>query len=164
MVDAVRRVLPGVKASNTPPYRLLLEAVGLPVPASAASPYSARGQGGAGGWQGQGQGQGQGGGRRYGGAGGYGGSPYGRNGGSPGPGMYQGMNGHGGGGGLAPLAVPHASPGMNGGNSPRTPVPSYRGRLSPASQMMSPGSDPFNPVSSPLPRFPLSRVIGGGME
>lgn len=92
---------------------------------------------------------------------------YGQGAGAGGYGMYQpqqspgGMYGNsnltpmgnignsqvGGGGRLSP----------NGGNSPRTPVPQYRGRLSPASQMMSPSSDPFNPVCF-FSLFPLFNV------
>lgn len=98
---------------------------------------------------------------------GNGGSPYGTGRGTPswqryggqqngvgagGYGMYQpsqspSYGSGGGGGGLAPLSMFSQGQGSPGGNSPRTPVPNYRGRLSPASQMMSPGSDPFNPVS-----------------
>lgn len=140
LIEAVRAVLPGIKASNTPPYRSLLEIVGLPVPAGpgpSTSPYAAR----RGGYQG-----GQAGPGRYAGAGGYGAARglYG--------GQQQGQQGAAAQGyrqpqaqqgkGLAPLALTQGSP----RGSPRTPVPQNRGRMSPSS-MMSPGSDPFNPVS-----------------
>lgn len=146
MVEATRRVLPTIKASSSAPYRLLMEAVGLPVPAGAStSPYAQRG------WQGQQQQQQD-------------RSPYGYG------YHYNGNNSpHGAtpqhmaygpmGQNLSPLLIPQNMPlsqairagspnlGMNG--SPRTPIARQRGRLSPASQMMSPGSDPFNPVSTP---------------
>lgn len=145
MVSAVRRVLPSIssiKASNTAPYRLLFEAVGLPVPAGSIgastfgpSPVNR-------GWQGypnQAQPQGY-----YGYSVPMAGSP----GYSAGPNTAN----------LGQLLIPHNMPlghGMRGGmhgsptsnQSPRTPKSRQLGRLSPASQMMSPGSDPFNPVS-----------------
>lgn len=157
MIAATRRVLPGVKASSTPPYRLLLEAVGLPVPTGPmnASPYGGRG------WQQprhhshpghspQNVPQGMSPGYGY----GYpayhhlphGGSP------TPPPGVNYSQMGQN----LSPLLVPqnmslghsmrNGSPGPNMG-SPRTPQARQRGRLSPGAHMMSPGSDPFNPVS-----------------
>lgn len=151
-MEAVRRVLPGIKAANTPPYRLLLEAVGLPVPAGyiGNSPFG-RGQGQhQNGWQ-QNQSQV--------GAGGYAGQNYYQ--------YHQPMaispGGYGqAGSNLSPLLIPQnmplgqsmrgGSPNMNGhgggGNSPRTPVPGRRDRMSSAGNMLSPGSDPFNPVSS----------------
>jgi protein JSN1 len=142
MIEAVRRALPSIKASSTPPYRLLLEVVGLPVPAGSinSSPF---GRSGGQGWSAQAQAQGQLGGMGYypyqqpiaAGSGPYGGLPV-----NP---------------GLSPLLIPigggPARPGSpNPNGSPRTPQPRQRGRLSPGSQMMSPGSDPFNPVSQLL--------------
>jgi len=134
MVETVRHLLPNIKASSTPPYRLLLEAVGLPVPAGQTDvpPYHQvplQGQG-----QGRGQGRWQQGFHPY-------HQPMGGSTGYPPP-------------NLSPLLIPqnmplgHAmrtgSPNPNG--SPRTPQQRHRGRMSPQSQMMSPGSDPFNPV------------------
>ena len=143
MIDAVRRVLPNIKPSSTPPYRLLYETVGLPLPAGhmGVSPFN----------QAQGQGRGQ----VYWPQGLY---PYHQTmGGSPG---YQPPN-------LSPLLIPQnmplgqavrtSSPNFNG--SPRTPQPRHRGRMSPQSQMMSPGSDPFNPVR---PSHPFEHRIWRG--
>jgi protein JSN1 len=127
LLNAVRRVLPNIKAANSPPYRRLLEEVGLPVPAGPTYPRPQHVP-----WQ-----------QSF-------GVPYGQ----PmmaNPGFPQPL-----GGGLTPLLVPqnmslgHAlrgggSPTANG--TPRTPQQRARGRMSPVSQMMSPGSDPFNPVS-----------------
>lgn len=139
MTETVRRVLPTIKASSTPPYRLLLEAVGLPVPAGhiGASPFNQTP--GQGQWRGQGYQQ-----QSF--------YPYHQPmSGSPG---YQNQN-------LSPLLIPQnmpigqsmragsPNPNVNPNGSPRTPQPRHRGRMSPQSQMMSPGSDPFNPVSSP---------------
>jgi len=156
MLEATRRVLPNLKASSTPPYRHLLEAVGLPVPAGhiGQPPFNAAkwpnpvnpatGQRhpalGAG-------------------FGGYGNnsSPHGAY--PQNRGISQGQqqmmyapmaasNGHS--SLLSPQNMPLSqairtgSPNLNG--SPRTPVARQRGRMSPGSQMMSPGSDPFNPV------------------
>ncbi|WWC99410.1 hypothetical protein V866_006313 [Kwoniella sp. B9012] len=167
MVETVRRVLPNIKASNTPPYRLLLEAVGLPVPAgyinnNSSSPFGRshhhhhqhqqqqvqipQGWG----MQPQ-QSFGQ---AFYGGAGGANGyqqPPYGMN-------------------NLSPLLIPQNMPlgqsmrnpnspnsTPNANKSPRTPMARFSngpmgmgmaGRMSPGS-MMSPGSDPFNPFASP---------------
>lgn len=131
LLNAVRRVLPNIKAANSPPYRRLLEEVGLPVPAGPTYPRPQHVP-----WQQSFQVP-----------------PYGQ----PmlaNPGFPQPL-----GGGLTPLLVPqnmslgHAiratSPNANG--SPRTPQQRSRGRMSPVSQMMSPGSDPFNPVSRPSP-------------
>lgn len=133
MISATRRILPSIKASSTPPYRLLLEAVGLPVPPGPPNGgYGRSPTGTAGGWQQPGPGP------RYGYMGTYQnqGGPAG-----PAPGIGYSHTHPG----LAPMSV---GPGSPGGASPRTPVPHHRGRLSPASQMMSPGSDPFNPVSA----------------
>lgn len=137
MIEATRRVLPTIKAANTPPYRLLLEAVGLPVPAGPGLNRN-----GAGNWQ-QGQGPNMHGNRRGGPPGDYA-AQYA----NPGMLMYQPM-----GQGISPLLIPQNMPlgqairngSPNLGGSPRTPVPRQRGRMSPA-QMLSPGSDPFNPV------------------
>lgn len=136
MIGATRRVLPTIKAANTPPYRLLLEAVGLPVPAGPNLSRNAN-------WQ-QGQGQNAHGNRR----GAPPGSEYGAQYANPGMLMYHPM-----GQGISPLLIPqnmplgqairNGSPNLGGG--PRTPSAMQRGRMSPA-QMMSPGSDPFNPV------------------
>ncbi|GMK59629.1 hypothetical protein CspeluHIS016_0802350 [Cutaneotrichosporon spelunceum] len=129
LLNAVRRVLPNIKAANSPPYRRLLEEVGLPVPAGPTYPRPQHVP-----WQ-----------QSF-------GVPYGQ----PmmaNPGFPQPL-----GGGLTPLLVPqtmslgHAlrgggSPPANG--TPRTPQQLARGRMSPGSQMMSPGSDPFNPFASP---------------
>ena len=140
MVDSVRRVLPNIKACNTPPYRLLLEAVGLPIPAGhiTSSPFG----------QGLALGADQTRGMRPWHQGFY---PYQQPmDGSPG---YQHQS-------LSPLLIPQNMPlghSMRAGSpnsnfshngSPRTPQPSHRGRMSPQSMMMSPGSDPFNPVNT----------------
>jgi protein JSN1 len=168
MVETVRRVLPTINTSSTPPYRVLLEAVGLPVPPSVSPAPGARGprqgqnqqqqQ-----WQGQGQGQGY-------------QPPYQYGGFSQNPyhhqqqfmsqhqhQQYQGL-GQGHGVNLSPLLVPQNMPlgqmrhnhdssdpnltPMPGHMSPRTPVPHphHPGRQGPGG-MMSPTSDPFNPVS-----------------
>jgi protein JSN1 len=147
LIETVRRVLPNVRASSTPPYRLLLEAVGLPVPAGT-SPF---------GRQHPQQSQGQ---------NGYYTSPQN---------AYQRANNHTlsspqpqygmMGPNLSPLLMTQNMPlgqgrmlgrvgGVGGSPQPRTPQARQMGRLSPGSQMMSPGSDPFNPVS--LPRFGAS--------
>jgi len=152
MLETVRRVLPTINTSSTPPYRVLLEAVGLPVPPSSSPSPVARRQQGQNQWQGQGQGyQPQ---YQYGGFSQnqchhqqqYMPQQYG-----------QGMN-------LSPLLVPQNMPlgqmrhrehdpndpnstPMPGHAGPRTPVPHpHQGR---GQGMMSPTSDPFNPVRSP---------------
>jgi protein JSN1 len=214
MVEAVRQVLPTIKAYSTPPYRLLLEAVGLPVPATAlrASPMTApnQRQSLSAPWQ-QHQGHMQQGQQHHqyqhhhqqqhqhqhqqqqqqqqlgtpphq-----YGFYPYNQ------PmqtspmnsmiGQMSGMN-------LSPLLVPQNMPmgqmrgqqqqpggypggtaGAGGGGgmnqttpnpnltprpdqSPRTPVAHPRGRMDMMHQMMSPASDPFNPVSDDLYSIP----------
>ncbi|WRT63890.1 uncharacterized protein IL334_000816 [Kwoniella shivajii] len=151
MTETVRKVLPGIKASNTPPYRMLLEAVGLPVPAgyiNNSSPFGRPQQPNGGMWQqsfGMSAQQ-----AFYGGGNGYQ-QPY--------PSMATMNN-------LSPLLIPQNMPlghSMRGGSpnstpnanhSPRTPIarfsagPNGMGRMSPNS-MMSPGSDPFNPFASP---------------
>lgn len=144
MVEAVRRVLPNIKASTTPPYRMLLEAVGLPVPAGYVndSPF---GRNPNPHWQPnrqqqqpqqQQQQQPQFGQTYY---------PYHQ---SVNDAGYQAVNGLD---NLSPLLIPQTMPlgQMRGnpqtGKSPRTPT-ARQGRLSPGS-MMSPASDPFNPVS-----------------
>ena len=150
MTEATRRVLPTVKASSTPPYRLLLEAVGLPVPTGHMGGGNQFGQ--ARGWQQpqpRSQPQGFGYGYPY-----HHHQPNGSS--SPGhlptpPPMQYGPMGQN----LSPLLIPQNMPlgqAMRQGSpnpsvSPRTPQPRNLGRLSPGSQMMSPGSDPFNPVS-----------------
>ncbi|WVR03620.1 hypothetical protein IAU60_000613 [Kwoniella sp. DSM 27419] len=155
MVEAVRRVLPGIKASNTPPYRMLLEAVGLPVPAGYignSSPFGRNQQPAVPGWSQHHHQQHQ-------GSGVYG-LPnqgyYGFH--QPHQPVYPANT-------LSPLLGPqnmplghhirggHASPNAtpNANKSPRTPVARFgdaNGRMSPGS-MMSPGSDPFNPFASP---------------
>ncbi|WWC85976.1 uncharacterized protein L201_000847 [Kwoniella dendrophila CBS 6074] len=156
MVETVRKVLPGIKASNTPPYRMLLEAVGLPVPAgyiANSSPFGRSQQMPVPqGWQQQSFGMGAQ--QAFYGNGGMNGGyqqPY--------PSMTA-MNT------LSPLLIPQNMPlgqSMRGGNSPnstpngnkspRTPMARFSngmggGRMSPGS-MMSPGSDPFNPFASP---------------
>lgn len=164
--------MPGINTS-TPPYRVLCEAVGLPVPPqSTPSPVTGRNQN-------RGYGQQQWPQQQY--------QPtfqhqhqqYGGFSQNPGPGPYQFQqqgyghgHGHGPGMNLSPLLVPqnmalgqmrgqrhdqsdpNLTP-MPGHGSPRTPVPQYpnpnpnlhsnqrRGQ----NQMMSPTSDPFNPVS-----------------
>jgi protein JSN1 len=157
MLETVRRVLLTINTSSTPPYRVLLEAVGLPVPPSSSpSPVARRHQTQQ--WQGQGQGQGY--------------QPQYQYGGfsqnqyhhqhqhqqqyMPQYGQGQGMN-------LSPLLVPQNMPlgqmrhrehdpndpnvtPMPGHAGPRTPVPHpHQGR---GQGMMSPTSDPFNPVRS----------------
>lgn len=91
LLEAVRRVLPSIKAAGTPPYRRLLEEVGLPIPQYRYYPYAPD-----------------------------------------------------------PLLVPQNMP-----VHPRTPQQQSRGRMSP--QMMSPGSDPFNPFASPSIDVPFMR-------
>lgn len=143
MVEAVRRVLPNIKASTTPPYRMLLEAVGLPVPAgyASASPF---GRNPTPQWQPNRQQQF---GQTY--------YPY-----QPVNGAsYQAVNGLG---NLSPLLIPQTMPlgQMRGnpqpGKSPRTPA-ARQGRLSSPGSMMSPASDPFNPVSQFVLGSRLSR-------
>ncbi|KAL1411888.1 hypothetical protein Q8F55_002871 [Vanrija albida] len=155
LLEAVRRVLPNIKASSTPPYRRLLEEVGLPVPAGPTYARPANNQQPVGGWQQPGAYQV--------------GNPYGQP--FPNPGFPQPL-----GQALSPLLMPqnmslgpaHAlransqSPNSNG--SPRTPQQRARGRLSPVSQMMSPGSDPFNPFASPSIDLPYVGPPGGGMR
>lgn len=136
MVEAVRRVLPNIKASTTPPYRMLLEAVGLPVPAGyvSGSPF---GRNPTPQWQPNRPQQFS---QAY--------YPYHQpvNGAS-----YQAVNGLG---NLSPLLIPQTMPlgQMRGnpqpGKSPRTPA-ARQGRLSSPGSMMSPASDPFNPFASP---------------
>jgi protein JSN1 len=142
MVEATRRVLLSMTASNTSPYRRLMEEVGLPITAAPMNspnryqprnnaPYPLPGYGN----------------------GVYGMNPYN----APhlahlgGPQMGGFMQpGHQ--GSLSPLMIPG---GMSfgqalGGNMAGSPIPvtpSPRPMGSPHSQMMSPGSDPFNPVS-----------------
>ncbi|KAL7420080.1 hypothetical protein Q5752_005045 [Cryptotrichosporon argae] len=158
MRDAVRRVLPNIKGTQTPPYRRLLEDLGLPVPAMPPhQPHAQQyrpwyqvqpGMGGVPGMQALSGVNGN-----YGLAAppmpGYGQPLYGM----PNP-------------GLSPLMVPHnmplgqmraASPSLTA--SPRTPVARQRGRLSPAS-MLSPGSDPFNPFASPSIDIPYMQQQG----
>lgn len=139
MVDAVRRVLPDIKASSAPPYRQLLEAVGLPVPSGSQGNMGGYGRQGGQGWMNDRRGSYQAGGRQPQAMGYYG---------------YQQPGAYGGLGGTALLAA--SGMGVNGGarlgspaieGSPRTPQPRFMGRLSPAAHMMSPASDPFNPVS-----------------
>lgn len=127
-------MLPTIRASINPPYRLLLEAVGLPVPAGTSPfnrPYSHSPQ-----YQQQ---------QGY-----YSPSPQQYRGGQHSPGF-----GNGNGQNLSPLLMPQNMPMRGGlmgspGLGPRTPQGRSRGRLSPGpgpgSMMMSPGSDPFNPV------------------
>nr|XP_019048935.1 pumilio domain-containing protein c [Kwoniella bestiolae CBS 10118]OCF27865.1 pumilio domain-containing protein c [Kwoniella bestiolae CBS 10118] len=164
MIDTVRRVLPNIKASNTPPYRLLLEAVSLPVPAgyinnNSSSPFGRSHHNHhhhqqqvqiPQGWGIQSQPQQSFGQAFYGGAQANGYSqPYGMN-------------------NLSPLLIPQNMPlgqsmrnpnspnsTPNANKSPRTPMARFsngpmgmQGRMSPGS-MMSPGSDPFNPFASP---------------
>ena len=149
MVEVTRKVLPNIKASSTPPYRMLLEAVGLPVPA---------GHLGAGGF-----------GRRsfgpqqsfgYGGYGYPGGSPPMGHSGSSSSQMAYGSMGQA----LSPLmgaqnmSLGPSHHGLVG--SPSTPIARHRGRLSPGTQMMSPASDPFNPFASPSIDMPYMQRQG----
>lgn len=160
MTEAAKRVLPNIKASCTPPYRTLLENVGLPVPAGPvrASPLGHRNQ-----WpQTQHQQQYQQGlpqHQNY---------PYGgfsQQQQHPHPFYHhqpmmqqQGMN-------LSPLLVPQnmalgqmrggqdmSSPDPNltptPGKDSNTPVPHPRARMG-NHTLMSPTSDPFNPVCVP---------------
>lgn len=138
MVEAVRRVLPDIKASSTPPYRQLLEAVGLPVPSGPQGNMTGYGRQGGQGWMNDRRGSYQPGGRQPQGMGYYGyqqPSPYGSLGGNAL--LVAGGMSINGGGRLG-------SPAIEG--SPRTPQPRFMGRMSPAAHMMSPASDPFNPV------------------
>ena len=147
MVEAVRRVLPNIKASSTPPYRLLLEAVGLPVPAGGLgnSPFNQPQPQRNNSWQ-QPQIQQMGQQPGYYGHQAYG---YAQPMAAPTAGSFglSAMN-------LSPLLVPQnmpigpamrgGSPSLRGGRgSPRTP---QHGRRDAGGQMMSPASDPFNPV------------------
>jgi protein JSN1 len=138
MIEATRRVLMSMNASNTSPYRRLMEEVGLPITANPmASPnrFVPRGPypmqpypNGA-----------------------YGLNPYGTPphlahlASSPMNGFMQpGPQS----GSLSPLMIPG---GMSfgralGGNDPAPATPSPRPMGSPHGQMMSPASDPFNPV------------------
>lgn len=198
MVEAVRLVLPTIKGYNTPPYRLLLEALGLPVPPSAlrASPMTMTsrpgpGQGNMPPWQQQ-QRQPQ-----------YPHHQQQQRGQQNTPPQQYGFYQYnqpmptqtspidsmmGGGMNLSPLLVPQNMPigqmrggsgqhqgyqaggyGSGGGmggttpnpnltprqdRSPRTPIAHPRGRMDMhhqmqmQHQMMSPASDPFNPVSA----------------
>lgn len=115
LLEAVRRVLPNIKAASTPPYRRLLEEVGLPVP--AGSHNYARGQPAAAQWQQSFQ------------------MGYGQ---MPNPGFPQPL----GSAGMAPLLIPQNSQPRNAAQAQQA-----RGRLSPVNHMLSPASDPFNPVS-----------------
>jgi len=121
LLEAVRRVLPNIKAASTPPYRRLLEEVGLPIPAGGHNyPRSQP----AAQWQ-----------QSF---------PMGNN---PGlnPGFPQPI-----GNGISPILIPQGMGGLraDGNNNSRNPQQRVRGgRMSPISQMLSPGSDPFNPVS-----------------
>ncbi|KAK8861743.1 hypothetical protein IAR55_002566 [Kwoniella newhampshirensis] len=165
IIETVRHVLPNIKASNTPPYRMLLEAVGLPVPAGYIgnnSPFGRPQQ--QANWSPQNhlqQQHQQSFGQQF--------YPYHQPvNGSPinagytaGPGMSVG------GGPLSPLMIPQNMPlsqrrggpgagSPNIGKSPRTPVARHQGRMSPGSSMMSPGSDPFNPFASPSIDLPYA--------
>jgi len=187
MIETVRRVLPTINTSSTPPYRVLLEAVGLPLPPmTSPSPVGRARQN-----QNQNQNQGWGG---YQAPYQYGGfsqnyhqhqqqhymphqQQYGH---GQGQGQGQGMN-------LSPLLVPQNMPigqmrqhdpsdpnstPMPGHASPQTPIPHphphsqshpHPGQNRQGPGMMSPTSDPFNPVcqyspssllfNSPLPRY-----------
>nr|XP_018266900.1 pumilio domain-containing protein c [Kwoniella dejecticola CBS 10117]OBR89058.1 pumilio domain-containing protein c [Kwoniella dejecticola CBS 10117] len=163
MIETVRKVLPGIKASNTPPYRLLLEAVGLPVPAgyiNNSSPFGGRNQNHnhhnnhhhnqvPQGWGHAQQSFGMGAQQAF-----YGHAPSYQQ-----PYAMNNMNN------LSPLLIPQNMPlgqsmrngtspnsTPNANKSPRTPMARFNmgqgGRMSPGS-MMSPGSDPFNPFASP---------------
>ena len=166
MLEAIRRVMPEIKASSTPPYRHLLEAAGLPVSTSSGPPvvpFHPHGQnaqqgfgpGGRGGWGRKGSGYGHA--HSSMGMAGYApGSVQGGYGYASEVGMQQQY------GGLPPIMIPPMNGGGGGGqgqppgqrratDSPRTPIGRQRGRMSPGpSQMMSPGSDPFNPVRHAL--------------
>ena len=134
--EACRRVLPSIKASSTPPYRVLLEAVGLPVPAGHMQNFGPRQP-----WN---MAQPQ-----------FGYYPYHQpNSPASAGGLTPGMTPYGPmGQNLSPLLVAQNMPLGQPRNpspkvgSPHTPLARQRGRLSPGSAMMSPGSDPFNPVS-----------------
>jgi protein JSN1 len=157
MLETVRRVLPTINTSSTPPYRVLLEAVGLPVPPSSSpSPVARRHQTQQ--WQGQGQGQGYQPQYQY---GGFSQNQYHHQHQQ----QYMPQYGQGPGMNLSPLLVPQNMPlgqmrhrehdpndpnvtPMPGHAGPRTPVPHpHQGR---GQGMMSPTSDPFNPVRSPF--------------
>ncbi|ORX35343.1 hypothetical protein BD324DRAFT_632481 [Kockovaella imperatae] len=166
-LEACRRVLPSIKAASTPPYRVLLEAVGLPIPSGhmgqSFAPRPVWGNQGLPSLPAQHQmpqhpaygyypayhqpspSPVSGGGLTPGGL-----TPYGT----------MGQN-------LSPLLVAQNMPLQPRGNSspkvnasPRTPLNRHRGRLSPASQMMSPGSDPFNPFASPSIDMPYFQNQG----
>jgi protein JSN1 len=164
MSEAVRRAMPRVKAASTPPYRVLLESVGLPVPPpSGPSPGPGQGPRGPnrnqrGPWQGGPQ-HGQQQPFQY---GGFSQNPYHQQ--QQHQQHYQQHNMN-----LSPLLVPQnmaigqMRAGQGGhsdsldpnltpmqGHSPRTPVPHPHRPHLPGHQMMSPTSDPFNPVCRPL--------------
>ncbi|WWD16333.1 hypothetical protein CI109_100759 [Kwoniella shandongensis] len=171
MIETVRRVLPTIKASNTPPYRMLLEAVGLPVPAGYIgnnSPFGRPQQ--QANWSPQHhqpQHHQQSFGQQF--------YPYHQpvNGSPVNPGFPGGNGIPVGqvGGALSPLMIPQNMPlgqsmrggpggpgggSPNVGKSPRTPLARQQGRMSPGSSMMSPGSDPFNPFASPSIDLPYA--------
>ena len=169
--EACRRVLPTIKASSTPPYRILLEAVGLPIP-SGHMGGSSNGfsggprQGANAAWHNNQPTPPRGPQVPQNVAGPYGYYPYHQPNGSPAlGGLTPGNLGAYGpmGQNLSPLLVAQNMPlgqtrnpspkvgGDIGGMSPHTPVARHRGRMSPNSQMLSPGSDPFNPVSRASP-------------
>ena len=166
--EACRRVLPNIKASSTPPYRILLEAVGLPIPSGHMGSNGLSGaprqtSNSSPGWQHQsaqvGLAQQRGPQVPQGVPGAYGYYPYHQPNVSPAlSGLTPGNLGAYGpmGQNLSPLLVAQNMPlGQTrnpspkvGGMSPHTPIARHRGRMSPNSQMLSPGSDPFNPVST----------------
>lgn len=139
LLEAVRRVLPSIKAASTPPYRRLLEEVGLPIPQSSYQRSNSTGPAStqavpmaAAGWQQGYQAQ-------------LGFAPV------MNPGFPQPLAQT-----ISPLLIPQnmalgqamrAGSPPNGSAQPHTPRQGQRGRMSPISQMLSPGSDPFNPVS-----------------
>ncbi|EIW68956.1 hypothetical protein TREMEDRAFT_73973 [Tremella mesenterica DSM 1558] len=143
ILESVRRVLPDIKASNTPPYRMLLEAVGLPLPAGGMNGFVPPGR-----WHQPTQ------------------PPFGYQNYCYAQPQYLspvgGMN-------LNPLLVPQNMPigqSMRTGttsphsrDSPRTPQPQMRRD---PNQMTSPGSDPFNPFASPSIDVPFMPI--GGMR
>jgi protein JSN1 len=145
LLDAVRRVLPNIKAASTPPYRRLLEEVGLPIPAGGSHSYTRAQPTSAAQWQQSFQ------------------MPaYGQ---MPNPGFPQPLGVAG--TGMAPLLIPQGgamgmreagAAGVVGGQTRAQTL--ARGRMSPIG-MLSPGSDPFNPFASPsidLPFFQQSSI------
>lgn len=176
MYEAVKRVLPMIKASVTPPYRSLLEMVGLPVPAAPVNGHMGYRAPSRGSWSGSpgpsysAAFAGQPGQAAY---PAYGQPPYyampNLNGFGLGGAMGYGGLGAQGAAALSPLLMPHnlplgassrgpdrrdSSSSLGGGGRGRGQMGLGRMHPAPPTQMMSPASDPFNPFASPSIDFP----------